>query len=136
MERLFKLVKTIKIEPFILLYIFGYSVSDLTTKLLIQDKICRNVYQESVEFCLSLNDINSQNVTMKNKILADSAKFSVYQTVLSTAPMILGAFMMGPWMDKYIHARKYLMCAASASAIIEFSWLMINSIYFNNSKQT
>lgn len=65
----------------IFLLVIAYSVENLTNTVLIQDKICLESFNQSEKFCIELNQLNpidSDEVSIKNEILQQSATFKNY----------------------------------------------------------
>ena len=133
MEQYWEFIKNLKVEPYVLLYIFACDVYSVVSALLLQEKLCRNVYHRSKEFCIDLNEINPEDDpdNYKDQILAVSAQFNLYLTLISTLPTLMWCLFFGPWIDKYIHGSKVLMCATSLSGIIESTLLIVNAVYFD-----
>jgi len=48
-------LSSLKIEPFVFLFVFSTSLSDLTSTQLIQYKICLNTYNQSIRWLLRTN---------------------------------------------------------------------------------
>lgn len=78
----------------------------VTTKMLMQDKICLFNYNQSASFCEDIqkeasgpNHVAEQN--MKNDILAKTAIFMNYKQILETVPIVLWSLFLGPFLDKY-----------------------------------
>lgn len=86
-RKLINAIKSLKVEPFLFLILFGWSVSSIVTQQLIQDKICLLEYNQTPEFCMTLsdadanNDANRENV--KSKILSDLVTFNMKNSFVS-----------------------------------------------------
>ena len=44
-------IRQLRVEPFVLLYMIGYSLSAMAVSQLVQDKLCRVDYDQSSIFC-------------------------------------------------------------------------------------
>lgn len=81
-------VKTLKVEPFLFLLLFGWSVSSIVTQQLIQDKICMNEYNQSADFCKTLSESSADSYDkrredVKSAILSDLVKFNMKNSFVS-----------------------------------------------------
>lgn len=129
-------IQQFRVEPFMLLYMFGYSLSGMAVTQLIQDKLCRVDYDQSTQFCISINsqDFDHGAERIKSSILADAAYITLYRTLLSTLPCMIWAVFLGPWSDTYVHGRKLIMIAGAIAAALESFILIINAMDFHSSK--
>ena len=129
-------IQQLRVEPFILLYMFGYSLSALAVSQLVQDKLCRVNYDQSAAFCISINtpDFDHGAETIKSNILTEGAYITLYRTLLSTLPCIIWAVFLGPWSDTYVHGRKVIMIAGASAAALESFILIITAADFHASK--
>ncbi len=84
MGKIWSFVKTLKVEPYLFLHMFAGSVASVTTTLLLQDKICVNIYGQSDDFCTNLNAIKSSDDPQgfKDKILSTSTQFGLYRYLI------------------------------------------------------
>src|SRR6218665_3702522 len=121
-------IQQFRVEPFMLLYMFGYSLSGMAVSQLIQDKLCRIDYDQSTTFCISINskDFDHGAEKIKSNILAETAYITLYRTLLSTLPCMIWAVFLGPWSDTYVHGRKLIMIAGAIAAALESFILIIN----------
>lgn len=81
-------VKTLKVEPFLFLLLFGWSVSSIVTQQLIQDKICMNEYNQSADFCKTLSESSADSYDkrredVKSAILSDLVRFNMKNSFVS-----------------------------------------------------
>ncbi|KAH9399508.1 hypothetical protein TYRP_017920 [Tyrophagus putrescentiae] len=128
-------VQQLRVEPFILLYMFGYSLSAMAVSQLVQDKLCRVDYDQTAAFCISINSANFDHgaESIKSNIITSGAYITLYRTLLSTLPCIVWAVFLGPWSDTYVHGRKFIMIAGASAAALESFILIINAADFNAS---
>jgi hypothetical protein len=84
MGKIWSFVKTLKVEPYLFLHMFAGSVASVTTTLLLQDKICVNIYGQSNNFCTDLNAIKPSDDPQgfKDKILSTSTQFGLYRYLI------------------------------------------------------
>lgn len=129
-------VQQLRVEPFILLYMFGYSLSAMAVSQLVQDKLCRVDYDQTAAFCISINSANFDHgaESIKSNIITSGAYITLYRTLLSTLPCIVWAVFLGPWSDTYVHGRKFIMIAGASAAALESFILIINAADFNASR--
>lgn len=75
----------------------------LATGVLVQDKICLVTYHQSAEFCKNLQNPKdtAAEENVKHQILAESAKYNNYKTLVETLPLILWSLLLGPFLDTY-----------------------------------
>ncbi|KAI7697747.1 hypothetical protein SSS_08978 [Sarcoptes scabiei] len=125
-------IRQLKIEPFVLLYMIGFSLSSMAVSQLVQDKLCRVDYDQSSVFCISINSIDFDHgaETIKSDILKDSTYITLYRTLLQTLPCVIWALFLGPWTDKFPKGRKYIMIFGAFTAILESIILIINASFF------
>lgn len=126
------IVSTIRIEPFIFLYMMCGSISVVTRSQLIQDKICMNNYNKSREFCIEINqNSNEEDQDTIGKILGDVSETSIPFTILSTLPCIIYVLFVGPWIDNYAPGRKIILLLGASAYIGQFLVLWLNSYMFH-----
>ncbi|CAG2179536.1 unnamed protein product, partial [Oppiella nova] len=106
-----------RVEPFIFLYMFAFSLEGLTIAQLAQDKICVARYMLTGDYCAQLGEMVTSD--SKNRILADVTTFTLYKTLVNTIPVIFWSLFLGAWADKHSKAPKFLMGAASIASCVE-----------------
>lgn len=128
-------LSTLRVEPFLFLYMCGYSLSAMAVSQLVQDKLCRVNYEQPPSFCLSINsaDFDHAAETIKSNIIKDSTYITLYRTILSTLPCMIWVLFLGPWTDNYINGRKYIMIVGAIASALESLILLINSWNFFSS---
>ncbi|KAH7643058.1 hypothetical protein HUG17_9749 [Dermatophagoides farinae] len=126
-------IRQLRVEPFVLLYMIGYSLSAMAVSQLVQDKLCRVDYDQSSIFCISINsaDFDHGGETIKSDIIKDATYITLYRTLLSTLPCIIWALFLGPWSDNYVNGRKYIMIVGAIAAALESVILIINASLFD-----
>ncbi|XP_054158171.1 uncharacterized protein LOC128956477 [Oppia nitens] len=121
------------------------NLSEITTNQLIQDKICLNRYNQSVDYCVDISKVTTTTtatgaqainatsvvVAIKDSILGDLARFNIYTVNISTLPAFFYVLFIGSWTDSYVHGRKLVLLLSSLSYIGMFAGLLFNSIYFD-----
>jgi len=132
-KEIWPLLVTLKIEPFVFLFISSLALSDVTATQLVQDKICISKYNRSAEYCVQISDEKTDlsEDSYRTKILADLAQYIIYRTLISSLPSILFAIFIGSWIDKYVHGRKILLCLGCSGYAAQFGILLLNAIYFD-----
>lgn len=128
-------LQNLRVEPFILLYMIGYSLSAMAVSQLVQDKLCRVDYDQTAAFCISINSANFDHgaESIKSEIITSGAYITLYRTLLSTLPCIVWVVFLGPWSDNYVHGRKFIMVAGATAAAIESFILIITAADFHAS---
>ena len=135
------IINSLKIEPFVLIFVMSANVSEIARVQLIQDKICLNNYNQSRDFCIDLSKIRDTNDDpdysdeTKNKILADVAKLSTYIQIISTLPAFFYILFIGPFLDRYINGRRVVLCLGMCGYAGWYSLQLLNAIKFEWSKQ-
>lgn len=63
------------------IYLTSYGVQLLSTKLLIQDKICLIRHNQSKHFCQNIHEtmLNQNDELLKNRIFSEAAQFENYK---------------------------------------------------------
>lgn len=122
------IIRESRAEPYFFLIMFGATIASVTVQQMLQDKICRNNYNQTEEFCRKLPQIKVSRV--KEKILADAVQFSLYSTMVETIPGVILAMAIGPVCDKLRFGRKLFMCLAAVSGFLKGISLMLNGINF------
>ena len=128
-----QLIKELKVEPFLCLYMFSYSLSSIAISQLIQDKLCRFTYSQSAQYCLEINsqEFDHSADRTKSQILTDSSYLSLYRMIITTIPCAIWSLFIGSWSDKYIHGRKLIMIFGTIGAFLESISLIINAAVFS-----
>lgn len=129
-------IRKLRVEPFILFYMIGYSLAGSAVSQLVQDKLCRVDYGQTAYFCVSINsrDFDHDGESIKSSIITKASYITLYRTLISTLPCILWVLFLGPWSDKYVHGRKVIMIAGASAAALEALTLTANAWAFNVSK--
>jgi hypothetical protein len=95
---IFNFIKILRVEPFMFLLVFQYSLKSLPTSQMLQDKICRQWYNQSKEYCHGLSKMHGghgEADDYKSKVLADAAVFSNYESIISIGPSLFWALFVG-----------------------------------------
>jgi hypothetical protein len=135
-KRTFEFLCLLRVEPYLFLFYFFFSVKRVPLDQLIQDKICFQKYNLSRDYCLELPHMNSESdyLHKKSLILGDVTQFSIYSSIITTIPTLIAALFIGSWADKYIKAKKYLLIAGAISGVCEALILVWSSVYFDSRK--
>lgn len=128
---------TLKIEPFVVLFIMSSALSDITTQQLVQDKICLGKYNQTTDYCIGISRLKTSGIgngdeedNTKNKILSDLAQFYIYTTIIGSLPSFFYVLFIGSWTDNYIHGRKITLLLGTLGYIGLFGTLLFNAINF------
>lgn len=149
-RKLLAFLATLKVEPFIFLYICGLALNGISSTQLIQDKICMSRFGDgNKDFCtyLAMVDDNfnigpqagpeagaQPEMGPKSLVLSQVTVFGLYRTLLSTVPTIVWSLFLGSWTDRHPNCRKFLILFGCFGAILESTFLLFNSIFFDASK--
>lgn len=85
LNRAFKFIKILRVEPFLFLMAFQMSLKDTSSHQLFQDKICRIWYNTTDDYCHDLQEIweyDSFGDHYKSRILTDVAQFGNYMKII------------------------------------------------------
>ena len=123
------LVKKTRIEPLCFFYVFATYTRLLSYQQLVQDKLCRQEFNQTSEFCYILSSLNDSNI--KNDILAKASTFMLQRESIGLIPNILMSIYCGCWCDKFKNGMRYSLYAAFTGQIIEATLLTLNSYYFD-----
>ncbi|XP_054159983.1 solute carrier family 46 member 3-like [Oppia nitens] len=129
-----QLIRELKVEPFLFLYMFSYSLSSMAVSQLVQDKLCRLRYEQQPQYCVEINspEYDHSADEIKSAILTDSGFIVLYRMIISTIPCAIWSLFIGSWSDKYIHGRKLIMVFGAFGAVIESIALIINAAVFTS----
>ena len=131
-----EVIKRLRLEPFLFLFMLASALEGLTITQMAQDKICLYKYKQSSDYCGRLSEqISTDSVfDYKNQILSDVTTFSLYRTLITTIPVIFWSLFLGSWADRHERAPKFLMSVVAISSCIETTLLIFNAIYFDQGK--
>ena len=129
---LLSIIKLIRLEPYMFLFMFAYGLEGLTVAQLVQDKICISKYNQSEEYCAALSEYINDNeeVDFKSSILADVTRFGLYKSVITSIPVIFWSLFLGSWADRHSSAPKILLSLAAIGSLLESGLLLLNAIDF------
>lgn len=132
-KRLFMFLSFLRLEVFVLFYMFTYYIKRVPLEQLVQDKICLQYYNLSSDYCTKLPELSRDNDIggFKSKILKEATQFNFYHTIIATCPSVIWSLFIGSWMDKYVHARKILLIVSAIGAFSEVVLIGLNAFMFN-----
>ncbi len=135
-KRVLKFITLLRVEPYMVLIAFCTFMRKTPLDLLIQDKLCRQKYNMTVEFCTNLPDMkeSENNYNIKTLVLGDAVQFNMYHTLMQFCPGIVWALFLGAWIDKYIRGRKTIFIIGAITASIEAAINTMNAYYFDSSE--
>jgi ABC-type sugar transport system permease subunit len=131
-KRFLTFIKLLRIEFFILLFTFCFSMRKTPLDQLIQDKLCRHKYNLSQDFCTNLPEMKKDHkfYEFKSQILSDAVQYNMYHTLITTCPAIVWSLFYGAWIDNYKHGRKVIFLICSITAALESFMDAINAYFF------
>ena len=129
----FKFISLLKPEVCILLSMFAFHIRGIPFNQLLQDKICMQNYGNDRKYCRDLAEITVEDDPkgFKIKILKDVTDMGLYFILILTLPSVFWSLFIGPWMDKYPHARKILIISYSIGSTLEVILCAFNAYMFN-----
>ncbi len=136
LKRFLTFIKLLRIEFFILIFAFCYSLKKTPLDQLIQDKLCRHKYNMSQDFCANLPEMKKDHkfYEYKSQILTDAVKYNMYHTLITVCPAIVWSLFLGAWIDNYKHGLKVIFIISSMTAGLESFMNAINSYLFDLSE--
>ena len=134
MDRLrfaYKFLTMLTIEPYLFGFFFLTALKMTPTTQLIQDKICLFEFNLNSTYCYDLPHMTPKEDTLhrKSAVLALANTFSIYQTLTLTIPGFIAGMFIGPWLDAFLNAKKFLLIAGAFAGICEAIVLLFN-VYF------
>ena len=123
------LVKKTRIEPLAFLTAFASITSLLAYQQLVQDKLCRQEFNQTSEFCYKLSSLKNSDI--KNKILAKASTFMLQREFVGLIPNVFMSIYCGCWCDKFKNGMRYILYVAYTGQIIEATLLTLNCYYFD-----
>ncbi|XP_054156892.1 proton-coupled folate transporter-like [Oppia nitens] len=132
LKRFWDFVSLLTVEPYLLAFMFVYTMKGVPTTQLAQDKICRFVYNLPANYCSALPTMTDKDdyLHKKSEILSEGTSFTLYSVVILTIPSVIASLFIGSWTDKYLNAKKVLLIGGALAAICECSLLIINDYCF------
>jgi len=124
----------LRVEPFVLTFLFTFLIGSVPQGQMIQDKICIQKYNLSREFCHDLpefKDVTNPDYHYKSLILKDATQFTLYTTIAATVPSIFWSLFFGSWSDKYVHAKKILLLLGGLSGVVQSALCIYQAVYFD-----
>ncbi len=136
LKRVLKFITLLRVEPYMVFIAFCLMLRKTPLDLLIQDKLCRQKYNMTVEFCTNLPDMKEteKNYEIKTLVLADAVQFNMYHTLMQFCPGIVWSLFLGAWIDKYINGRKTIFLIGAITSSIEAAINTLNAYYFDSSE--
>ncbi len=121
-----------RIEFFILIFAFCYSLRKRTLDQLIQDKSYLHKYNISHDFCTNLPEMKKDHkfYEYKSQIVTDAVQYNMYHTLITNCPAIVWSLFLGAWNDNYKDGRKNIFLFVSITAGLESFMNAINAYIF------
>lgn len=120
-----QILKTMRIEPFLFLFIIGESAKRASLQNLLEDKACHSYFQFPAEICSNLSNYTKK----EDDVMRVANNYSMIITLISVIPGIFLSVIVGPWSDK--HGRKIPILFATFGVILEFIGYLLNAIFFD-----
>ncbi|KAF7491723.1 hypothetical protein SSS_03668 [Sarcoptes scabiei] len=118
---------------FIFIFFLHYGFLLLTIGMLLQDKICHNLYNQSEHFCQHINEnrFDSNRTELRNEILAYTASFQNYNNLLRSIPLFLWSLFFGSFLDRFPSATKFIFVWLNLIEIFVIAFYALNVIFFD-----
>ena len=131
-----KFISLLKPELCVVLCMLSFSIRAIPFNQLLQDKICLQYNGTDRNYCSNLAEIDDKDDVngLKVKILKDVTDMGLYVIIILTLPAVFYSLFIGPWMDKYSHARKVLLIIYCFAATLELILSGLNAYMFDWSK--
>ncbi|XP_015783763.1 uncharacterized protein LOC107361447 [Tetranychus urticae] len=126
------LIKVLRIDIYLFLFMLGYYIGQVPTTQLIEDKICINELHIDPDLCQNLDQTTEITEVTKNDVLERTTKIKNWQTILSTIPGIAISLFSGFWIDSYPAHIRYLLMVPCVSIALQSITLMIQCIHFDS----
>ncbi|XP_076347160.1 putative peptidoglycan muropeptide transporter SLC46 [Tachypleus tridentatus] len=121
-----QIVKTMRVEPFLFIFMFGESARRVSLQNLLEYKACRLYFQFPTEVCSNLSNYTLQ----EDDVMKIANTYSLITTLVATVPAIFLSVMIGPWSDK--HGRKMPILFATFGIILELLGYLLCAIYIDS----
>ncbi len=131
-KRFLTFIKLLRIEFFMSIFAFCYSLRKTTLDQPIQDKSYLHKYNMSHDFCTNLPQMKKDHkfYEHKSQIVTHAVQYNMYHTLITTCPAIVWSLFLGAWIDNYKHGRKKIFLIASITAGLESFMNAINAYIF------
>ena len=128
-----KFISLLKPEFCVVLCMLSFSIRGIPFNQLLQDKICMQHNGTDENYCSNLAEIDDKDDVngLKTEILKDATEMGLYVIIILTLPAVFYSPLIGPWMDKYPHARKILLMVYCFAATLELILSGLNAYMFN-----
>ncbi|XP_015785427.1 uncharacterized protein LOC107362807 [Tetranychus urticae] len=125
-----ELIKLLRIDFYMALFMFGYGVYQVPIVEFVQDKICLNQLGKDTESCRSLNSGDVALADLQSQVITAATSMRNYQTLVSTIPGVIQSFFFGYWIDKYPSHIRLLLVAPCVGMFIQSTSLIYQCINF------
>ena len=135
-RKVFEFISLLRVEPYLFVYHFIYTLTKVPTNQLIEDKLCLFVYKLNSSYCYALPEMSDEEdyLGKKSDILKEVTNVTLYMAILLTFPSIIASLFVGSWADSYSKAKKVLLIAGAITAICEGIILVLNIYFYDSSK--
>ena len=110
----------------------SFSIRGIPLNQLLQNRICMQHNRIDENYCSNLaktddkDDVNGLNIKI-SKYVADMT----FLVIILTLSSVFDPHLIGPWMDKYPHARKILLIVNCFAATLELILSGLNAYMFD-----
>ena len=130
LRTLLRFISLLRLEPFMLMFTTFYFIKRNSLDVLIQDKLCRNKYNMTEEFCINLYSNDSDICATKTLVLAEAVMYNAYNQWISFPLSIVWSLFLGTWCDRYPKGRKCILIIAAITQTMEAAINTMNSYFF------
>lgn len=125
-------LRILKAEPFMFLYMVALGLRAMTNQQMIQDKVCRNEYNQTIQECANIQSKDATGPV--SAILSRSATVAMYTNIIPIVPQVIYSLWIGSWIDSFRHGLRNIMLFVAFSSVMESVLMLINATYFSASK--
>lgn len=134
--QIFRFVCLLRVEVLMFVLTFSFYFKRTPLEVLIQDKLCRNHYNLSQEFCFRLPYMteNETDYHLKDQILAHAVKYKWYQSIINNIPTVVWPLFVGEWIDRHKKARKAILAIGAVTHGLEAVINFANCYFFESGR--
>lgn len=130
-KEMIELIKLLRIDVYMALFMFGYGVYQVPNVELTQSKICLNELGQDESLCDNLSSGETSTAEIQSQVLIGATSIHNYQTLVATIPGVIQSFFFGYWIDKYPSHIRSLLILPCVGVLIQSLIMIYQCIYFD-----
>ncbi|KAI1292497.1 Proton-coupled folate transporter [Halotydeus destructor] len=131
MSELVNFVASLKVEPFALLFMVSMYMKSSIFSQFVQDKTCMVSLGLPMEECFNISTTNYfGQEDDKSYIITTSSNYHFYVSLVTTVPGMIAAIFSGPWSDKFVSGRKWMMIVGALGFFLDSTIGLVNVVFF------